>query len=460
MGHIGTLAVNQYIFPKLPYDPIQDFTPITLIAKVPSLYVVHPDLPVKNLKEFIAYVKANEDIALIRAAAPGATYLEFEGSPGALQALKDGRADAFTQVVTHLYRAASQDAGYTLVGRFTTKPYHVFVKKGDIGTHAYLNKFLQNLRASVKIRYAEEIDYRDYEKQIQKMLNTYVQADEIIQVVEPVNIFEREAFEADRDVLTLSNAKKGEDGLVAFELVDEVAVGRVTRRHALERRHATALGVGTAYEVARTLRGDHDDVKIRARRYHAVVDVKAMRERQRRALFDVRMDFTVVNVTDVFIGQQHHHHVSRFDGIGDFSDLQAGLLGHLHHLERLGGVGGQRLFAEHVLAGLERLDLAKIGRLDFTTPDPHRFPALGIARKAVFAGGGAPIVLNGANEVAVAAFLQRRIGFLTIAQVAGEVLDDFLNSQPSAAGPASFEHVYDLDRWARARTIEKLRLAA
>ena len=112
------------------------------------------------------------------------------------------------------------------------------------------------------------------------------------------------------------------------------------------------------------------------------------------------------------------------------------------------------------LPGLERLDLAKIGRLDFLPPDPQRFPALGFARQAVFAGGGAPIVLNGANEVAVAAFLQRRIGFLTIAQVAGEVLDDFLNSQPDAAGPASFEHVYDLDRWARARTIEKLRLAA
>ncbi len=112
------------------------------------------------------------------------------------------------------------------------------------------------------------------------------------------------------------------------------------------------------------------------------------------------------------------------------------------------------------LPGLERLDLAKIGRLDFLPPDAQRFPALGFARQAVFAGGGAPIVLNGANEVAVAAFLQRRIGFLTIAQVAGEVLDDFLNSQPNAAGPASFEHIYDLDRWARARTIEKLRLAA
>lgn len=59
LGHIGTLAVNQYIFSKLPYDPNKDFTPITLISKVPSLYVVHPDLPVKNLKEFVAYAKAH-----------------------------------------------------------------------------------------------------------------------------------------------------------------------------------------------------------------------------------------------------------------------------------------------------------------------------------------------------------------------------------------------------------------
>jgi tripartite-type tricarboxylate transporter receptor subunit TctC len=59
LGHIGTLAVNPYIFAKIPYDPVKDFVPITLLAKVPSLYVVHPDLPVKNLKEFIAYVKSN-----------------------------------------------------------------------------------------------------------------------------------------------------------------------------------------------------------------------------------------------------------------------------------------------------------------------------------------------------------------------------------------------------------------
>ena len=58
LGHIGTLAMNPYIFPKLPYDASKDFAPITLISKVPSLYVVHPELPVRNLKEFVAYAKA------------------------------------------------------------------------------------------------------------------------------------------------------------------------------------------------------------------------------------------------------------------------------------------------------------------------------------------------------------------------------------------------------------------
>ena len=58
LGHIGTLAVNPYIFSKLPYDADRDFAPITLVSKVPSLYVVHPDLPIRNLKEFVAYAKS------------------------------------------------------------------------------------------------------------------------------------------------------------------------------------------------------------------------------------------------------------------------------------------------------------------------------------------------------------------------------------------------------------------
>ena len=59
LGHIGTLAVNPFIFDKLPYNPGKDFRAISLLAKVPSLYLVHPDLPVKTLKEFIAYAKKN-----------------------------------------------------------------------------------------------------------------------------------------------------------------------------------------------------------------------------------------------------------------------------------------------------------------------------------------------------------------------------------------------------------------
>jgi len=58
LGHIGTLAVNPFIFDKLPYDPIKDFKPISLLAKVPSLYVVHPDVPAKDLKEFVSLAKA------------------------------------------------------------------------------------------------------------------------------------------------------------------------------------------------------------------------------------------------------------------------------------------------------------------------------------------------------------------------------------------------------------------
>jgi tripartite-type tricarboxylate transporter receptor subunit TctC len=58
LGHIGTLAVNPYIFDKLPYDPARDFKPVTLLAKVPSLYLVHPDVPARNLKEFIALARS------------------------------------------------------------------------------------------------------------------------------------------------------------------------------------------------------------------------------------------------------------------------------------------------------------------------------------------------------------------------------------------------------------------
>ncbi len=59
LGHVGSLAVNPYIFPNQPFDVNKDFLPVTLLAKVPNLFVVHPDVPAKNFKEFVDHVKKN-----------------------------------------------------------------------------------------------------------------------------------------------------------------------------------------------------------------------------------------------------------------------------------------------------------------------------------------------------------------------------------------------------------------
>lgn len=70
-----------------------------------------------------------------------------------------------------------------------------------------------------------------------------------------------------------------------------------------------------------------------------------------------------------------------------------------------------------------RLDLPAVGALTFQAPDPERFPALALARQALQRGEGAPAALNAANETAVAAFLDRRIGFLDIVAAVAETLD-------------------------------------
>jgi 1-deoxy-D-xylulose-5-phosphate reductoisomerase len=70
-----------------------------------------------------------------------------------------------------------------------------------------------------------------------------------------------------------------------------------------------------------------------------------------------------------------------------------------------------------------RLDLAAIGALTFEAPDLDRFPSIGLARQALELGGGAPAAMNAANEAAVAAFLDRRIGFLDIAAAVAETLE-------------------------------------
>jgi 1-deoxy-D-xylulose-5-phosphate reductoisomerase len=69
-----------------------------------------------------------------------------------------------------------------------------------------------------------------------------------------------------------------------------------------------------------------------------------------------------------------------------------------------------------------RLDLVAVSRLDFEAPDLMRFPSLRLAREVLQIGGGTPTILNAANEIAVEAFLQKRIGFLEISRTVERVL--------------------------------------
>ncbi|QAY79390.1 1-deoxy-D-xylulose-5-phosphate reductoisomerase [Sphingosinicella sp. BN140058] len=93
----------------------------------------------------------------------------------------------------------------------------------------------------------------------------------------------------------------------------------------------------------------------------------------------------------------------------------------------------------------ERLDLVRTGNLAFEAPDLERFPALGLAMAALREGGAAPAILNAANEIAVAAFLEGSIGFLDIASISAETLRCC-----TPPPPASIEEVLEIDREARA----------
>ena len=92
----------------------------------------------------------------------------------------------------------------------------------------------------------------------------------------------------------------------------------------------------------------------------------------------------------------------------------------------------------------QRLDLAALARLDFEYPDVDRFPALRVAREALEAEGAAPIVLNAANEVAVAQFLAHRISFPDIVAMVAEALDDADFVKPTSIGD-----VLEIDRIVR-----------
>jgi 1-deoxy-D-xylulose-5-phosphate reductoisomerase len=104
---------------------------------------------------------------------------------------------------------------------------------------------------------------------------------------------------------------------------------------------------------------------------------------------------------------------------------------------------------ERMDSGVPPLDLLKVAHLDFEAPDSRRFPCLDLAYQALRAGGSAPAVLNAANEIAVEAFLERKLGFTGIAETIAATLD----ALPVEAIP-DLESVLEADRRGRKHARE------
>jgi 1-deoxy-D-xylulose-5-phosphate reductoisomerase len=104
-------------------------------------------------------------------------------------------------------------------------------------------------------------------------------------------------------------------------------------------------------------------------------------------------------------------------------------------------------YPERWAAPLPPLDLVRAGRLDFERPDTDRFPCLGLAFRALAGDPGLPIVLNAANEVAVAAFLDGRLTFPSIGRLIGDAMDEYERRGSQAV--QNLEDVRAIDHWAR-----------
>ncbi|MEM9237664.1 MAG: 1-deoxy-D-xylulose-5-phosphate reductoisomerase, partial [Verrucomicrobiota bacterium] len=104
---------------------------------------------------------------------------------------------------------------------------------------------------------------------------------------------------------------------------------------------------------------------------------------------------------------------------------------------------------ERVRGGLKPLDFGELAKLDFEAPRDEVFPALGLARRAGLEGGTLPAVFNAANEIAVDAFVERKIGFTEIWKVVGEVME----AHPVGSA-GKLEGLIEADAWARERAAE------
>ena len=112
-------------------------------------------------------------------------------------------------------------------------------------------------------------------------------------------------------------------------------------------------------------------------------------------------------------------------------------------------------YPDRMSAPVARLDFAQIGQLEFEDPDEQRFPCLRLAKNALAAGGARPAILNAANEIAVAGFLDGQIGFMAIPAVVESVLEQY-----DAPAPSTVQDVLDIDEEARRLARRKMEAVA
>lgn len=141
------------------------------------------------------------------------------------------------------------------------------------------------------------------------------------------------------------------------------------------------------------------------------------------------------------------HPESLVHAIVGFCD--GGLMAHVGPADMRHAIGYALNWPNRAPVPVERLDFARIGQLNFRHPDPARYPALALADRVMREGGLAGCVFNAAKEVALDAFIAERIGFLKMAGVVEQVLDQIMASQDLGNAVISLDNVRETDHLAR-----------
>ena len=157
LTHVGTLAVNPYMLKNQPYDVNKDFAPVTLLAKVPNVFVIHPDVPARDFKEFVAYVRKN----------PGKLNYGSAGNASAGHLAMEYLKLVTGMFITHIpYRGTGPQLTDLLAGRTQASSAGM----PALGAHIRAGKLraiavgtAQRISAMPDVPTVQEMGYKDFE---------------------------------------------------------------------------------------------------------------------------------------------------------------------------------------------------------------------------------------------------------------------------------------------------------